>query len=224
MTLVLALGLLAGVGVTPAQALPPWTGGMNAYRDGVFTTQATWTWCTAASVQIMRNMVTGERDHTYAKQQTYFTYMRTKNRYVFPAGDGVDPQGFQGGLRRWVDSRYRVQSHSSFDKALRAAVKSLRRTWRPTAILVAGGSHAWILHGFRATADPAVTDAFTVTSVFVTGTLWGRQNSSYGYDMPPNTRLTPGQLRDFWKPWRYAPMPMVWDGKYVQIQAVPGAT
>jgi hypothetical protein len=36
--------------------------------------------------------------------------------------------------------------------------------------------------------------------------------------MPPDTRLTPTQLQRFFTPWYYAPIQMVWDGKYVSIQ------
>ena len=39
-----------------ASALSRWTGGIDLYRSGVFTTQKTWLWCTAADVQIIRNI------------------------------------------------------------------------------------------------------------------------------------------------------------------------
>ncbi len=45
-------------------ALSAWTGGIDLYRTGVFTTQKTWLWCTAADVQIMRNIVYHQTDHT----------------------------------------------------------------------------------------------------------------------------------------------------------------
>jgi hypothetical protein len=88
-------------------------------------------------------------------------------------------------------------------------------------LLVARGGHAWVLHGFTATADPAVTSNFTVTSVRVTGPLWGLQSRSFGYDMRPNTRLTRSQLRRFWTPWHYSGIRMIWEGRYVAIQVPP---
>jgi hypothetical protein len=219
---VLALVWVAAVAPSPARgALPAWTGGINLYRTGVFTTQKSWLWCTAANVQIMRNIVFHQTDHSRANQERYFRYMRTQNRYAIPVRDGVDPRGWSFGLRRWVDWRYRAVSNSTFSAALRSAVTSLRLTNRPVGLLVARGNHAWVLHGFTATADPAVTDRFTVTSVRVTGPLWGLQNRTYGYDMRPNKQLTTTQLRDFWKPWHYAPIRMIWEGRYVAIQALP---
>jgi hypothetical protein len=204
-------------------ALPAWTGGVNLYRAGVFTTQATWRWCTAADVQIMRNIVFHQQDHSRDSQWGYYGYMRNRNRYDLPAKDGVDPAGWAAGLRHLVDSRYRVVAKASFAEALHAAVTNLRKTQRPVGLLVAHGDHAWVLTGFTATADPAVTSRFSVTSVRVTGPLWGLQDSSYGYDMRPNTLLTRDQLHHFFTPWHYAPIRMAWEGDYVSIQPIAGA-
>jgi hypothetical protein len=85
---------------------------------------------------------------------------------------------------------------------------------------VSHGNHGWILTGFTATADPLATASFRITSVRVTGPLYGLQSRD-GYDMPPDTKLTPTQLRRYFTPWRYTPMRMVWDGRYVSIQPVP---
>ena len=211
---------LASRGEPTAAALPRWTGGVNLYRAGVFSTQKTWFWCTAAGAQIMRNIVHDRSDQTRASQKRYFRYMRAHQRYPLPLSDGVDPTGWAAGLRRWVDPRYRVVATNGFRKALRAAVTSLRKTNLPVAIAVGRGAHAWVLTGFTATADPARTDRFRVTSVRVSGPLWGIQNSSFGYDMRPDTRLTRGQLRRFFTPWHYARIPMVWEGRLLSIQPV----
>ena len=223
----LAMSLVAGVvgspvaAAAPTPALSGWTGSVDLYRAGVFTVQKTWQWCTAADVQIIRNIVDGEADHARASQQRYFDYMRSKNRYEIPVADGVDPAGWTAGLRRYVDDRYRLTASKSFDAALRASVRNLRRTNLPVGITVAHGNHAWILTGFSATADPAATTDYEVTSVRVVGPLWGRQNRTYGYDMRPNTELTPKQLRGFFTPWHYPKVRMAWEGRWVSIQPVP---
>src|SRR5207342_3972658 len=112
-------------------------------------------------------------------QQAYYTYMRNHNRYDIPARDGVDPGGWAAGLRHFVDARYRRVASDSFSSALRSAVTSLRKTGLPVGITVSHGNHAWVLTGFTATADPAKTSRFTVTSVRVVGPLWGLQSRSY---------------------------------------------
>jgi hypothetical protein len=207
-----------------ASALSRWTGGVDLYRTGVFTTQKTWLWCTAADVQIIRNIVDRRTDHTRSSQQRYFDYMRAHNRYDIPLKDGVDPAGWAAGLRHFVDGRYRLVASRSFDAALRSAVTNLRKTGLPIAITVSHGNHAWVLTGFTATADPAVTSRFTVTSVRVVGPLWGLQSRSYGYDMRPDTKLTPSQLRGFFTPWHYTSVPMAWENRWVSIQPIAGPT
>jgi hypothetical protein len=222
--LLVALGLgVAWLDVPrPAEAatLPAWTGGVNLYRNGTFTTQKSWLWCTAAGVQIVRNIVDHKTDHTAAGQRRYFDWMRKRNRYDLPLSAGVDPAGWTAGLRHFVDDRYRLVSSRTFDSALRSAVTRLRLTNLPVALTVSHGNHGWILTGFRATADPAKTSSFTVTSVRVTGPLYGLQSKN-GYDMPPNTKLTTAQLKHYFTPWKYAPRAMIWDGRYVSIQPVP---
>ena len=91
----------------------------------------------------------------------------------------------------------------------------------PVAITVQHGNHGWVLTGFTATADPAMTTHFTVTSVRVVGPLWGLQNRSYGYDMRPDTKLTPSQFKSFFTPWHYGRIRMAWEGDWVSIQADP---
>jgi len=197
-----------------------WDGSIDLYRDGAFTTQKSWLWCTAAGVQIIRNIAERAEDHSGGAQRTYFNWMRRHNRYRLPEAAGVDPAGWTAGLRRFVDDRYRLVASKTFETALRSAAARLRATNLPVALAVANGGHGWILTGFSATADPAVTRRFVVTSVRIAGPLYGLQSRN-GYDMPPGTSLTTAQLRRFFTPWRYAPKPMIWDGAFISIQPIP---
>jgi hypothetical protein len=165
-------------------------------------------------VQIIRNISLGTADHSRAGQQGYFDYMRSQNAYPIPLSDGVDPRGWAAGLRRFVDPSYDVVAHRTFDAALRAAVISLRSTNLPVGLLVAHGTHAWVLTGFTATADPATTSRFRVTSVRVVGPLFGLQSLD-GYDMPPDTALSTSVLARFLTPFRDPDLPMRWDGSFV---------
>ena len=165
-------------------------------------------------------MVEGAADHRTASQRTYFAWMRQHNRYTLPESAGVDPAGWTAGLRHFVDDRYRLVASRSFGTALRSAVTRMRLTGLPVALTVANGGHGWILSGFTASADPAATTKFDVTSVRVVGPLYGLQSKN-GYDMKPGTSLSVAQLRRFFTPWHYDPKPMVWDGLYVSIQPVP---
>jgi hypothetical protein len=223
-TAVLLLFLAVVTAPAPASAASRWTGGIDLYRSGVFTTQQSWLWCTAASIQIVRNIVRHEGDHSRASQSRYFDYMRAHDRYRIPLKDGTDPAGWTAGFRRFVDARYRLVASTSFDSALRSAVTNLRRTNLPVGITVAHGNHAWVLTGFTATADPAVTTHFAITTVRVVGPLWGLQSTSYGLDMRPDTKLTPRQLRGFFTPWHYTSVPMAWENRWVSVQPIAATT
>jgi hypothetical protein len=225
--LVAALLISLGWAATPAPAdaaFPKWNGGINLYQTGVFSTQRSWLWCTAAGVQIMRNIKYDRQDHSRTTQSRYFNYMRGHNRYSLPVSAGVDPKGWEMGLRRYVDQRYRVQAHTTFAKALKLAAARMRRTNLPVALTVSRGNHGWVLHGFTATADPLKTSTFTVTSVRVSGPLWGLQNRTFGYDMRPNTKLSVSQLKRFFTKWWYAPKRMIWDNTFVSIQPMTTGT
>ena len=218
-SLTIALGSASGALAAPSD----WDGSVDLYRNGTFTTQKSWLWCTAAGVQIVRNIVDRDNDHSASGQRRYFEWMRRHNRYDLPVTAGIDPAGWTAGLRHFVDSRYRLVASETFDGALRSAVQRMRATNLPVALLVSKGNHGWIMTGFSATADPATAKDFKVTSVRVVGPLYGLQSRSYGYDMKPGKSLTTSQLRGFLTPWWYGPKRMVWDNKYVSIQPVPVA-
>ncbi len=73
----------------------------------------------------------------------------------------------------------------------------MRLTGKP----VASGNRAWVMVGFTATADPAVTAAFQVTGVYIMGRLYTMQINGGGcFDPRPNhdyttERLAPASTR-----------------------------
>ena len=194
----------------------------DVYRPGVYSEQATWTWCTAASVQIMRNILFAETDHSSAHQQQFFDYMRASNRYQLASHRGVDPQGFLAGLRHFVNPGYALVASPTFDDAVRSAVTQLRLTGKPVVLIVAAGRHAWVLTGFTATADPARTTDFQVVSVRIVGPLYWRQSIN-GYDSPPDTSISYSALRRFLLPYRFPFAATPWTGRYLTFQALPAA-
>ena len=219
----LAVTLVAALGLAPGRASASATSsfGIDLYRPGVYAMQATWTWCTAASVEIMRNEVLDATDHSAADQARFFTYMHARDRY--PAIDpGVDPLGFLAGLRAFVDPAYRLVASTTFAAAVRSAARQLRLTNDPVALLVDAGRHAWVLVGFNSTADPASSPAFEVTSVRIVGPLYGRQSSN-GYDPPPDTRLSYAALRRFLLPYTFPYGRTPWDGRFITFQSAGSA-
>jgi hypothetical protein len=199
--------------------LTPWTGKANLYRAGIFSTQRRGWWCVGASVQMMRNIVRGESDQSFANQENYQRDARSTDRYT--SGDGArgsDPQGWVGSLRvNGAGPGYHVKELRHFRGAVRSAARSVRLTGKPVGLLVGHGSHAWVMTGFVATADPAVTDDFEVTAVYVMGSLHPRKPVS-GFDPAPNTRMGMDRLKRFLTRYDDRLGPSPWDRSYVIVR------
>ncbi len=197
-----------------ASGLPAWTGSLDFYRPSAFASQATTTWCVAASSQMMLNMILGQSDSLSSSQATYITYGQANDGGNYPSG--TNPAGWSAILDRYGGATYSVQTFGGSTSALKQAATRMRQTNKPVGMLVWKGRHAWVMDGFSATADPATTSNFTITSVDVTGPLYPRAMNSSGYDLPPDTSLTPAQLATYFLPYT-DPIVKTWNGKYVLI-------
>jgi hypothetical protein len=194
--------------------LPNWTGNFDLYRPQAFATQAAITWCVAASSQMMLNVILGQSDGSGSSQATYIAYGQANDGGNYPAG--TDPAGWVAMLNRYGGSTYSVQRFTDSTSALKRAATRMRLTNKPVGMLVWAGRHAWVMTGFSATADPATTSDFTITAVYVSGPLYPRAMNSSGYDLPPDTQLTPAQLARYFTKY-YDPIVTTWNGVFVLI-------
>jgi len=197
--------------------LGEWTGGIQVYRAGAYSKQATMRLCVAASVQMMRNMVYGQQDHSLRYQSAYNAYGRAHNGFVTPPAAGVDPAGMQATLRKYVHPNYRIAAAAGYTNAVRAAARAIRLTGRPASVFVMHGRHVWVISGFTATADPAVTTEFVVTSVSVEGPLFGVRPPINGYDPAPNVTMTVSRFARYLTPFRDPYEPRGWRNRYVVV-------
>jgi hypothetical protein len=172
---------------------PAWRGGLDLYRPGVFATQRTFDWCLPAAVEMVLNIVDRRSVSSYAEQAAFYRYGRAHLYTDYPV-PGMDPTSTIA-LLASQGQAYGDYRGASLDAMEREAVTQLRRTGKPVILYVEKGIHAWVLSGFTATADPAVTDAFTITSFSVLGPLWPTERYHLGYyDLPPDTKLSPGSF------------------------------
>jgi len=200
------------------RGLTSWTGREELFRHGEFSTQHTWTWCVGASVQIMLNEIRGRHDHTRWGQRRYMRYARLHDRYYKRPIKGSDPKGWAAALNHFNrGSGYQVHADYSFQRAVHDAARRLRLTGHPVGLLVKTGIHAWVMSGFKATADPALTNNFIVTAVYVEGPLFPMQQA-YGYDMAPDTRLSLARFRLFFRRYDDRRAGTAWDNRFVTIQ------
>jgi PKD repeat protein len=215
LTVVNAAG--TNVATVTISILGEWTGGVQVYRAGAYSKQATMRLCVAASVQMMRNMVYNQQDHSLRYQSAYNAYGRAHNGFVTPAAAGVDPAGMAAMLRKYVDPNYRIAAAAYYANALRAAARGIRLTGRPVGVFVMHGRHVWVISGFTATADPAVTSDFVVTTVSVEGPLFGVRPAINGYDPAPNVRMSASRFARYLTPFRDPYEPKGWRNRYVVV-------
>lgn len=185
---------------------------MNVYDPGAWVRQYRSTWCTAAATQMMINMVRDRRDARSSLQLQIYRFARTHDT-LRSSSVGSDPAGWAAALNRYGAGRYKYAMYLARNDALRAAARAIRSTGRPVGLLAWNGRHAWVMTGFRSTADPAIADHFWVAGAWISGPL---QSS----DPRPNRYLARAALdpkfgryleRDGWKGWI---------GKYVIIVPV----
>ncbi len=217
----LLLLALVGTSVGPASAAT-WSGRFSIWRNGAFATQYRDYSCVGATIQIMLNLIHGRSDHARGRQFEYLDYAQAQSRY--PVTDlGADPEGWAAAMIRYGGGDdYGWSASWSIDSALRTAARQIRSTGKPVGLLVHFGRHAWVMTGFESTADPAVTDSFTVTAAEVVGPLWPSGTLNGGlFDPGPQTWMNVRTLSRKFDAYAEPGQP-IWSGRYVTL--VPRAS
>jgi hypothetical protein len=197
----LGVGLLAAtlaLAIVPISTIDaaskPYTLDLGKRAD--FVAQTNFVQCVGASVQMMLNIIEPGRDRT-AKTQKRLQKLARSWSGPTPSGferQGASVSGWAATLNIKGGGPYRVVGARSLSMILRVAAKAMRETGRPVGLLMWHGRHAWVMSGFRATADPARTDAFRVTGVIVEDPLYPHGSSVWGPSPRPGAMLTVARL------------------------------
>ena len=92
----------------------------------------------------------------------------------------------------------------------------MQQTGRPVGLLVWRGRHAWVMSGFRATADP-LTDGGRVTAAIVEDPLYPHGSKTWGPSPSPGEALSVKQLGRQFVPRRTSTFFSNLAGKYVLV-------
>lgn len=166
----------------------------------------------------MLNIILLRQDDSRSTQKRYIRYEREHDLYAPRQAKGSDPLGWAAAMRHFGGGNgYHDAASATFDDAIRKAARRLRQTGKPVGLLVDKGTHAWVMTGFCATADPAASDDFTVTHIMVMGPLYPKQKR--GYDPAPGTELTVEHLKEFLNPYMdHVLQDNPWQGLFVTIE------
>lgn len=185
---------------------------VNLYRSSAMVRQYTNYWCVPAAVQSMVNLVRNTSNRAYATQSYYYKMIRRNNRYTY-ATRGNDPQGWAWGLRNFSrgTAMYAARMYSNKQQALDAIVASIARTRDPVGITIKGGTHAWVVLGYRTSHDPLEPTRKTILGFYVSGPLGSRA------DRWPYAYLTTAQFNTYFTRYHEWQRKVVWEGKWVII-------
>jgi hypothetical protein len=170
---------------------------MDLYRRGDHVAQYDKSWCVGASMQMMVNIIgRGRPDRTRGTQRGLYDLAREVSPWV-ERRPGASTYGWAGGLTEMGYGPYGELSATGKAQALRIAARQMRYTRKPVGLLVWKGRHAWVMSGFRATGDPAYTDDFDVTSVWIEDPWSGRVSTIWGPGLEPHTLVAADRLTGF---------------------------
>jgi hypothetical protein len=165
---------------------------IDLYRPGGFVSQARSEFCIPAAILTMTNMTAGPKPRGLTQSRLYHLARRLSTWRL--VGGGAEAEGWAGALNELGYGPYAVHVAPSRDAALADAAKALRLTGKPVGMLMWRGAHAWVMSGFRATADPAVTSRFSVTHVTVLDPWFPRGSSIWGRSTRPDSTVSVNAL------------------------------
>lgn len=195
---------------------------MDLYRRGAFVSQFESWYCLPAAMQTMINIMSpGRPDRTRRTQARLYRLARRHSTDRLD-GKGAEPIGWARALEHLGFGAWEVKAYRTRGQAVKAAVKALRMTGRPVGMLTWRGAHSWVMSGFRATADPALTNRYQVTSIAIQDVWYPRVSSIWGPSDGPDTWMRVQDLgRDFLRYNRWTVRYPGLDGRYVVVLPVP---
>ncbi len=204
---------------------------MNLYEKGDFVSQYTAYWCIGASMQMMLNVIGETDDASRASQERYMRVARSRGPSLRQvdhgqtaelggALGGAGPSGWARGLVELGAGRYEERALDGYETAVQAAAYALRKANRPVGLNVWRGTHAWVMTGFTATADPMTDSGYRVTGVYVQDPWFPRVSSIWGPGQKPNSWISVKALKSDFLPRRGGRWHAELAGKFVLVLPV----
>jgi putative peptidoglycan lipid II flippase len=187
---------------------------MDLFRDGDFVSEFKDTWCVPAAMQTSINMMSAVPDVTRDTQAKLFDLSVS---LAGSSNGGTDPDGWAQGLSVLGYGRFQTGANTTLMGAVRTVVKQVRITQRPGGLVVWKGWHSWVVSGFTATADPAITDNYTVVSVRITDVWYPRVSTLWPRSRPPDADVLVTDLHPDYVPWQQGKTYTGRDGNYVYV-------
>jgi len=235
------IGLLIAIQVTLASLVAPGRGplpvlaadlgyAVDLAAKGDFVAQKNLVQCVGASMQMMLNIIGPTADRTAGTQLRLQKLARSMSGPTRPGFErhGASVRGWMSGLNQLDAGPYRLVGADTLAEAMQTAALAIRLTGKPVGLLVWHGRHAWVMSGFKATADPLRDATFDVTAALVLDPLYPFGSRTWGPSPKPREALSVADIGRQFVPRRSGTWPggigidPVWSlaslsGKYVLV-------
>jgi hypothetical protein len=235
------IGLLIAVLVTLAGPVAPASSpqpvlaadrgfAVDLAAKGDFVAQKNLVQCVGASMQMMLNIIGPTADRSSGTQLSLQKLARSMSGPTRPGFErhGASVRGWMSGLNQLDAGPYRVVGADTLAEAMRTAALAILLTGKPVGLLVWHGRHAWVMSGFKATADPLHDTTFEVTAAVVLDPLYPFGSRTWGPSPKPGKALSVADVGRQFVPRRSGTWPggigidPVWSlaslsGKYVLV-------
>ncbi len=177
---------------------------MEPRPAAAFASEVKDTWCAAAAVQIALNVngADGRIDTTRVRQAAIRKLEVRLTTRADSRNGGVGPLGMAATLERLGAVDYDLRIYPSRAAALRAAAKAISRTGHAAILLAWRGAHAWVMTGYRATADPTVFSDAKVTGAYIIDPWYPRVSAIWGSSDKPGVFQDTAEMRRNFLPWK----------------------
>jgi hypothetical protein len=184
-----ALLWLGVLGVVPAVGATPYT--RDLYFPGSWEQQVDGRTCTAASVAIMENLIA--RRDLNLNQMAILRYEQPRDALNDAVQRGSDPLGWSRAATSYSQltphpTAYRWEAYGTKTAALKRAAYQIAVTGKPVGLLVANGTHAVVMTGISATANPR-SGSFSVLGVAISDPKGSPHRWYSGTGSPLNSYL-----------------------------------
>ncbi len=169
-----------------------------------FSSEATKVMCADAAIQIVVNLLDrpARPNLTRAFQDQIAAMAVGLTTKADSRNGGWGPDGMAAAITQLSGVEYEVRVYATRDQAVRASAIAVDATKEPVIWLAWRGAHAWVVDGFRATADPLQFRDAKISGVYVLDPWYPRVSNIWGPSDPPGTFQNAAEMTRNFLPWK----------------------
>jgi hypothetical protein len=168
--------------------------------ESVFSSQLTKDWCAPAGVQMVLTIL-GLADASENVQRELARRIDEWESWGDSRNGGWGPAAIVEALVAHGATGYQIHAFADRQDALQASAVAISATGKPVILIAWRGAHTWVMHGYRADADPIIFPDARIDGAYILDPWYPRVSSIWGPSDPPGTLQDAAELRRNFLPW-----------------------